>query len=176
MSRLIFMTGFHQFLQALRQPEYVHVLLNPLPVYGLAMGLIGLVFALLLKSRPAQLVALLIVLIAAASAWPVAEFGEQGYDRVYSMAYKEGQQWLEVHAYRAHRGVYVFYVTAVVALAAMVLPWKLPHTKTPLLALTLVLVVASLAVGAWISRAGGQIRHKEFREGPPPSVPKPSES
>jgi len=42
----------------LSSPEYLHVLLNPLPVYGLAMGLIGLIVAFFLKSRPAQIVAL----------------------------------------------------------------------------------------------------------------------
>ena len=33
------------FLKGLEQPEYIHVLINPLPVYGLAMGLIGLIAA-----------------------------------------------------------------------------------------------------------------------------------
>ena len=28
------------FLKGLDQPEYIHVLINPLPVYGLAMGLV----------------------------------------------------------------------------------------------------------------------------------------
>ena len=30
----------------LSQPEYIHVLINPLPVYGLAMGIIALIIAL----------------------------------------------------------------------------------------------------------------------------------
>ena len=34
------------FLKGLEQPEYIHVLINPLPVYGLAMGLIGLMIGL----------------------------------------------------------------------------------------------------------------------------------
>ena len=37
--------------QHLGDPEYLHVLLNPLPVYGLAMGLLGLVIALVSRSR-----------------------------------------------------------------------------------------------------------------------------
>src|SRR5262245_22602291 len=48
-------------LRDLRQPEYIHVLLNPLPVYGLLVGLSGLVIALILKSRRAQIVTLLLV-------------------------------------------------------------------------------------------------------------------
>ena len=36
-------------LRDLQQPEYVHVLLNPLPVYGLLIGLIGLVLGLIFR-------------------------------------------------------------------------------------------------------------------------------
>lgn len=69
----------------LKQPEYIHVLLNPLPVYGLAMGTLALFVSLLFKSRTAQLTSLLLVFVAAGSAWPVYFYGEHGYDRVYAM-------------------------------------------------------------------------------------------
>src|SRR5206468_4029880 len=92
------MTG--ALLRDLQQPEYVHVLLNPLPVYGLLIGLIGLVLALILKSRRAQIATLTLVLISSASAWPVYEFGQQGYDRVLSMADEDGRAWLDEHRER----------------------------------------------------------------------------
>ena len=41
-------------MRDLRQPEYIHVLINPVPVYGLAVALIGLVIAILLRSRSGQ--------------------------------------------------------------------------------------------------------------------------
>src|SRR5438034_4993342 len=95
------------FLQALqRQPEYVHVLINPLPIYGLAMGWMGLIVAFFLRSRPAQIVTLVIVLIGAASAWPVYEFGEQGYDRVLTMTDDDGHAWLDEHRDRAEDLIY----------------------------------------------------------------------
>ena len=77
--------------RGLRQPEYVHVLLNPLPVYGLLISWIGLVIAVVLKSRRAQVVTLLLVFVSSLSAWPVYEFGEQAYDRVLSMADNDGE-------------------------------------------------------------------------------------
>ena len=43
-------------IRGLRQPEYLHVLLNPLPVYGLLISWIGLIAALISKSRRAQIV------------------------------------------------------------------------------------------------------------------------
>ena len=51
------------FSQELSQPEYIHVLINPLPVYGLTMGIIALVFALVLRSRPAQMVTLALIFV-----------------------------------------------------------------------------------------------------------------
>src|SRR4030095_14022319 len=72
------MTSLLQALQ--RQPEDVHVLLNPLPIYGLAMGWIGLVIGFFLRSRPAQIATLVLILISAASAWPVYGFRAQGYE------------------------------------------------------------------------------------------------
>ena len=79
------------FLKGLEQPEYIHVLINPLPVYGLAMGLIGLMIGLVLRSREARIGAFALILIAAASAWPTLHYGKQGYDRVKGMADSEAQ-------------------------------------------------------------------------------------
>ena len=84
-------------LRDLRQPEYLHVLINPLPIYGLAIAWIGLIIAFFLRSRRAQIATLIIVLICAASAWPVYEFGEQGYDRVLTMIDEDGKSWLDEH-------------------------------------------------------------------------------
>jgi len=37
------MTELQQMLEALKRPEYVHVLLNPLPIYGMVIALVALV-------------------------------------------------------------------------------------------------------------------------------------
>jgi hypothetical protein len=164
------MSELGQMLQTLKQPEYFHVLLNPMPVYGLACGLLGLIVALILKSRPAQIVALVLVFCACASVWPVVRTGHRGYDRVYSMSNGDGQRWLEVHADRAEEGEYVYYLAGALALATILIPWKFPRTAKPLLIVTLLCSLAALAAGVWISHAGGQVRHSEFRNGPPPKV------
>ncbi len=166
------MSEWQEVLSTLKQPEYVHVLLNPLPVYGMVCGILGLVAALFLKSRPAQIVGLLLVVFACASVWPVISFGHQGYDRVYSMSNTEGQQWLDVHEHRAEQGQWVFYITGLLALTALVAPWKFPRSATPLAVAVLIASLAALKTGAWISKAGGRIRHPEFRNGPPPPVRK----
>src|SRR5262249_61828843 len=110
------------FLRSLRQPEYVHVLLNPLPVYGLLISWIGLIAALISKSRRAHIVTLILVFITSISAWPVYEFGEEGYNRVLAMTDDDGHAWLDEHQDRAQKLIYLFYALAVLSLFAIIVP------------------------------------------------------
>jgi hypothetical protein len=155
-------------LRDLRQPEYIHVLINPLPVYGLATALIGLVAALILRSRPAQTATLILVLITAVSAWPVYEFGEQGYDRVLTMTDDPGHAWLDEHMRRGEQLIYVFYALAVLTFVALIAPMKWPRSATVFVSAVLVLGAVALGCGGYIAYAGGKVRHREFRNVPPP--------
>jgi len=156
-------------LRDLRQPEYIHVLINPLPVYGLAMAVVGLVIAFFLRSRPAQIATLIIVLICAASAWPVYEFGQQAKDRVLSMENEVGGAWIEEHQDRAEDLIWIFYALAVLSATALFAPAKWPRSATPLVVAVIVLGFVTLGAGGYIAYAGGKIRHREFRNVPPPT-------
>src|SRR5205085_12024000 len=155
------MTAFLHALQ--RQPEYAHVLINPLPIYGLAMGWIGLIIALFLRSRPAQIAALVLVLISADSAWPAYEFGEEGYDRVLSMTDDDGHAWLDYHQRRAEQLIYCFYALAGLREVAIALPIKWPKTSASLVITTILLGAVVLGMSGYIAYAGGKVRHREFR-------------
>jgi hypothetical protein len=154
------------------QPEYIHVLLNPIPVYGLAMGVLALLLAMALRSRPGRVVALAIVFLSSASAWPVFFFGEKAYDNVMMLTNEAGTDWMEEHQGRAEKTIVAFYLLAGVSLAAIFLPPRYPGADLPLSVVTLILGVLVLAIGTWISYAGGRIRHEEFRTGPAPEVQK----
>jgi glucan phosphoethanolaminetransferase (alkaline phosphatase superfamily) len=159
------------FLHALNQPEYVHTLINPLPIYGLALGLIALIIALFMHSRSAQIPALVVIFIAAASAWPVAYFGHEGYDPVLSMSDETGAAWLKAHERRADILVWFYYALALIVVLVLFLPRKFPKTKFPLVTLTLLLGFFCLAGGGYVAYAGGKVRHREFRNEPPPATP-----
>ena len=158
-------------LRDLQQPEYIHVLINPLPVYGLALGIIALIFALFLRHRSAQIVGLALIVLSGLIAWPVVHYGEEGYDRVLSMADDQGQAWLKVHEHRADMLAWSFYVLAGLAAVAILAPLKWPKTGTALSIVTLLVAFAVLGIGGYIAHAGGKIRHREFRNEPAPSVP-----
>ena len=144
------------------------MLINPLPVYGVALGLIALIVALFLRNRAAHITALIIILIAAASAWPAAHFGEAAYDRVLSMSDEAGGAWLDAHAHRADVFVWYCYALALVSLLAIFLQAKFPRSALPLTIVTMLLAIATLIGGGYVAYAGGKIRHREFRLEPPP--------
>jgi hypothetical protein len=158
----------------MRQPEYIHVLINQLPLLGLALGCIGLIVALLLRSRSAKIATLVIVFISAASAWPTYEFGQKAYNPVLTMVDEHGQAWLEVHKARAEQFIWYFYALAVLTAVAIVAPTKWKKTSVPLALAVLLLGGVVLGMGAYIGYAGGKIRHREFRNEPPPTLKSPT--
>lgn len=157
-------------LRDLRQPEYIHVLLNPLPVYGLLVGWIGLLIAICLRSRAATIATLAIVLISAVSAWPVYALGEQAYDRVLTMTDDPGHAWLDEHRDRGEDLIYFFHALAVLTAIAIFAPIKWPKSSVPFAFAVLLLGAVVFGMGTYIAYAGGKVRHREFRNEPPPPL------
>lgn len=158
-------------LQATKQPEYTHVLLNHLPIVGLLVALVFLVSALFTNSRPAVFLALGLVALLALSVWPVRETGEAAYDRVLAMADDAGGLYLKHHVALADRWSFLYYVAAGAAVLAMVAGRLKPKLLRPAGVAVALLAAASLTAGAAIAAAGGAIRHREFRYTPPPPAP-----
>src|SRR5213596_1692223 len=159
------------FLQHLRDPEYMHVLLNPLPVYGLTFGTLALVLALFLRNYRVTVAALVLVFVGAISAWPVYQYGESAYDRVKSMSDAPGEQWLDEHMARGEKMIWLFYVLAGVAAIGVGAVLKWPRTSFPITVGTLILAGVTLGTGGYISYAVFCLKKKKFRfEAPTPPL------
>lgn len=156
------------FLEELGRSEYLHVLLNPLPVYGLAVAALALALALAFRNRPALVMALALVAVTSLSAWPTYALGRRAYEVVNTTVDPAGQEWLEAHQHRAEKLIWTFYVLAALAGAGIAVPLRWPTTALPLAVLTLLGALGVLGAGGWIAYAGGKVRHVEFRRGLPP--------
>ena len=156
--------------QHLSDPEYLHILINPMPVYGLAIGVLALTLAVILRNQRVTIAALVLVFVSALSAWPTYHYGEAGYDRVKAMSDLAGEQWLDEHMARGEKMIWLFYVLAGVAAIGIGAVLKWPRTSFAITLGTLVLGGATLGTGGYIAYAGGHVRHKEFRFEPPPQA------
>lgn len=148
--------------------DYIHIVINHLPIEGLMAGAFALAIALLIKSAAARGVALATILFMSLSAIPVYSFGDKAYDRVSARSDDDGEAWLDEHLARAQKGIYCYYVLAALALVALVAPRKFPKSALPLAVVVLMGAGAVIGVGGWIAYAGGKVTHKEFRHEPPP--------
>jgi len=157
------------FQAALGQPEYLHVILNPLPIYGLATAVVGFVAAWISGRRAAQMITLLLIAGTAATVWPVAHFGHQGYDRVYSLSDAAAQKWLNWHEHLGDQIVWLYSVAAAAAVLTATVLGRRPGRYRSLFSLTLAAALVALAGGALMGFVGGKIRHSEFRDHPPPA-------
>ncbi len=156
-----------------QQPEYIHVLINHLPVTGLFVAVLVLAIGAVMRHRHIVLVGLALVAVFAAAVIPVVYFGEQGFDRVLAMTYEEGGQWLRRHQQLAQTWKYLYYTTAVVAAVSFIVGLLRPKTLWTTVPLTLVLAIGSLAAGGAISEAGGKVRHTECRAALPTEISEP---
>ncbi|HYZ73835.1 MAG TPA: hypothetical protein VE641_12195 [Chthoniobacterales bacterium] len=158
-------------LDLLKKPEYLHVVLNHLPIYGTILGALALAISLMLRSRAAQITALAITLIAGVSAYPVLVSGQMAYKTIRNMSDDAGAEALDEHMDRAEKTIGAFYFLALLALAGLLIPINWPKTGLPLTAATLALALICFGLSVYIAQQGGQVRHPEFRpsEHPTPS-------
>ena len=158
-------------MKGLQQPEYIHVLLNHLPISGLFAAILFLIAALVIRNRPAIFIALALVTLFSLSAWPVAEYGQEAYDRVLAMSDDDGAAYLTHHRDLAERWVFLFYVTAGVAAGSILVGAKWPRLLQVAASASAILAISSLIAGGVIADYGGKVRHREFRIGPAPIGP-----
>ena len=167
---MIFAFRMERFSTLFNQPEYVHDAINHFPLIGLLVAMVALLAGLVTRNLVAARIGLALVGLLSLSVWPVYEYGQAGYDRVLSMSDENGQAYLRYHADLAEHWVFFYYVTAGMAALGFGLAWKWPQLLVPSSIAALILAAVSLAFGIVIAHAGGQIRHREFRHGPPPVV------
>lgn len=150
-------------LDLLKKPEYIHVLLNHLPIYGTILAALALAISLILRSRAAQITALILTLIAGVSAYPVFVSGQRAYKTIRGLSDDDGAQSLDEHMDRAEKTIAAFYFLALLAAASLLVPIKWPKSAFPLAALTLAAAILCSWIAVYIAIPGGRVRHPEFR-------------
>src|SRR4029077_3568188 len=128
-----FMKEIMMMMHHMSQPEYVHVLLNPMPLYGMAAGAFLLVWSRMRYPEEFPEGVLIWIILVAVVTGLAVYFGEQGYENVGAIADAHGNRWLAHHKERAETLMYIFYLTGLSALGSL-----FTQRRKPLVALRLV--------------------------------------
>jgi hypothetical protein len=160
-------------LELLEDPAYQHILLNHLPITGLAVAWLVLVSGAVLRQRALLFVGLTLVTLTAGASIFVGQAGEDAYAAVFDALDGDGRAWLDYHSHLGDTWLPVLYVNAALAsLAIGAAVWR----KAWLLPAALAVVATTLAgLGAavFIAESGGKIKHPEFRLTDPPEYDAP---
>ena len=155
-------------LELFEDPAYRHVLVNHLPVTGLAFAWLVLLFATIENRWRSISFGFALVLITSASAIIVMNSGDDAYPFIYDMLDGVGRAWLDHHTRIADDWGRLLIGNAVLAAAAIGLgAWRASWQRRLAIAL-LASTLVSLSAAVFIAEAGGKIRHSEFRLSDPP--------
>lgn len=155
-------------LELLEDPAYRHVLLNHLPITGLAVAWLGLCFSLYSGHWSSRIFALAVAGLLSLSGLLVMATGDDAYPLVFDSLDGYGRDWLDHHVHLAERWGHLLTANAVLACVAIGSGCFRARLQTPLTAVVLVSTLAALAGAVTIAEAGGVIRHAEFRVVDPP--------
>ena len=149
---------------------HVHLLVNHIPVLGVALGLVVLAAAAARHHTVVAKCALVLFVISALAAIPTYLTGEPAEELVESAA-GDVEAWVEPHEEAALISLVLVEGLGVLSIIGL---WTSRHR--PALArgvMASVLVLAAITAGSltWTANLGGQIRHSEIRGEPPSSQP-----
>lgn len=158
------------YIDLLGHPAYRHLLLNHIPIIGMAVALAVLLTGIALRQRALLFTALALVAITAGMSIPVANYGDAAYPVIYDTLDSAGQDWLDYHAELAETWLPLLIANAVLAVIAIglgvarraLLPWAAVAVALA--------TVAGIAGAGIVASAGGKIQHPEFRISDPPPV------
>lgn len=152
-------------------PEYLHVILNHIPLVGFMSAVIPLLYALIRREKHTLRIAFVMMVVFGLCMPVVMVTGlraQQRFEQEALAAHLDdaGLAWIYEHEERAKKTAVAVYITTGVALAGLILGFKSFKLQYPAGVLCLICIIVCIALMAWTAEAGGKIRHTEFR--PPP--------
>ena len=152
---------------------YQHILLNHLPVSGLAIAVLVLAAGLVLRQDMIVRTGLVLVALMAGVSAFVGLTGDNAYPATYDALDGDGRRWLDYHAYLADKWLPLLYANSALAAAVFILGIVRRQLLFPAAVLVMLVTFVGLGFAGQIAEAGGKIKHPEFRLQDPPIYESP---
>jgi hypothetical protein len=150
-------------------PAHVHILVNHIPIIGLPLIALLLLWGLARGQDAVLRAALLGTVLIAAGTWLTDFTGDGAKDDIRHLAWAE-KDVITAHEDAGDRANILAIITGVAALGTLVLARGGRPVRRPVATGVLGLLVVSAALAGWAGWQGGKIRHAEFGLTPPPTA------
>ena len=146
--------------QSVRDPEYAHLLLESLPLFGIGTGLIFLCGSLVFREGKSRLLALLLICVSSGSVWPYVELREKAQARIIAMHDPSYAPLIREQTTRRKSTAWAFYAMCLISGLAAIL--GMAGKGRALLILTIVAATATFWLSLWLHKKEAEIYHRNI--------------
>jgi cobalamin synthase len=146
---------------------HIHLLINHIPIIGLIIGVLILLFGIIFKSSLTKKIALAVVLCCVFLAIPSFSTGEEAEEVIEHMSSmtKETHHLIHEHEEKAELFMPFAWILIVLSLVTLIFEWKKKKFASYLSILTLVVGLVAIYIVREVGTTGGEISHPEIRKG-----------
>lgn len=146
--------------QSLRDPEYAHLLLESLPLYGIGLGLLFLVAGISFREGKCKTLALALICLSSASVWPYLSLREKAEPRVVAMREPSFSPLIREQTKRRASLQLLYYCTAAFAGLAALL--SAAGKGRGVLVVALLFAIAAFWASLWLHKKEAEIYHRNI--------------
>ena len=151
---------------SVKDPEYLHLLLEGVPLYGLGFGLVFLAAAQFMGESKARLVALLLITTSCASVWPYEELRQQSTPRIVATRDPALEPLIKAQTERRSSAKWAYYSLAALGLVTTLT--QMAGKARPLLAVLVVGAAAMFWFSIWLHKKECEVYHRNIVKYYPP--------
>ena len=152
--------------QSVRDPEYAHLLLESLPLYGMGFGLMFLIVAIMARETKCRLLALLLMSLSCASVWPYLDQRVKATPRI--LATREATYGPLIRAQTRLREDTAWVYHAMALVSALTLLLSATRLGKLLLGVTIIGGLAVLCFSVWLHKKECEVYHRNIIRYLPP--------
>jgi len=149
-----------QLWASLRDAEYLHLMLENLPLYGVLCGVLTLLVAHFAGEKKSRLLGLLLITACCASVWPYQDLRAKAEPRIVATRDPALKPLIDQQTERRASFNWAFYAMA--AVAGVTLALQVAGKGKPLILLTLAGAVAIICLSAWLHKKECEVYHRNI--------------
>ena len=146
--------------QGMRDPEYLHLLLEPVPLYGLAAGLLVLLVAHFSGEAKSRWLALVLLTASCASVWPYQELRRQATPRILATRDPALGPFIRDQTERRESCNWAYYLVA--GLGAVTMAARMAGKGKYLLGITALAASLLLCLSVWLHQKECEVYHRNI--------------
>lgn len=146
--------------QSIRDPEYLHLLLEPLPLYGLGAGLTFVIVSLFFGEIKSRMLALGIICLSCASVWPYIDLRDKATPRILATRSPDFAPLIQEQTQRRKDWSWPYYGMALLSAAALATTRS--AKGRPLLLLVVVYGGLLFWISIWLHKKECEVYHRNI--------------